>query len=222
MYYLIKSILGIFVTTMDKQEMLSNIQKIESEKVKNPSGNTAYDVRQRLLFINDVLNFLDTAFAKELYLVEKWKEKICQSKQTENPIFGYSWTQTEASYVLLQVKELLMQGNTIPSSELPTCRDKVSIPKPHENNDRQEPEHNTANKVEHTATTIEHVGMFLHAKNTFDFYNEIVTKLESEQIFSHRQLTPYETSLLAWAREEKDQAKHFGIENGFKAVIHGV
>ncbi len=30
MYYLIKSILGIFVTTMDKQEMLLNIKKIEN------------------------------------------------------------------------------------------------------------------------------------------------------------------------------------------------
>ena len=30
MYYLIKSISGIFVTTMDKQEMLSNIKKIEN------------------------------------------------------------------------------------------------------------------------------------------------------------------------------------------------
>ena len=219
MYYLIKSILGIFVTTMDKQEMLSNIQKIESEKVKNPSGNTD-DAQQRLLFINDVLNFLDTAFAKELYRVEKWKEKILQTLQNENSISGYSWTQTEASYVLLKVKELLIQVNTIPSSELPTCRDKVSIPKPYENNDRQEPEHNTANKVEHTATTIEHVGMFLHAKKTFDFYDEIVTKLESEQIFSRRQLTPYETRLLAWAREERDHAKHVGVENGFKAVIH--
>ena len=29
MYYLIKSILGIFVTKMDKQEILSVIQKIE-------------------------------------------------------------------------------------------------------------------------------------------------------------------------------------------------
>lgn len=221
MYYLIKSISGIFVTTMDKQEMLSNIKKIESEEVKNPSGNTD-DAQQRLLFINDVLNFLDTAFANELYRVEKWKEKIWQSKQTENSIFGYSWTQTEASYVLLKVKELLIQVNTKSSSELPTCRDKVSIPKPHENNDRQEPEHNTANKVEHTASTIEHVGMFLHAKNTFDFYDEIVTKLESEQIFSRRQLTPYETRLLAWAREERDQATHSGLENGFKAVIHGV
>lgn len=101
MYYLIKSISGIFVTTMDKQEMLSNIQKIESEKVKNPSGNTD-DAQQRLLFINDVLNFLDTAFAKELYRVEKWKEKICQSKQTENPIFGYSGTyiQKQVSFFL--------------------------------------------------------------------------------------------------------------------------
>lgn len=30
MYYLIKSISGIFVTTMDKQEMLSEIQKIDN------------------------------------------------------------------------------------------------------------------------------------------------------------------------------------------------
>ena len=65
MQYLIKSISGIFVTTMDKQEMLSEIQKIESEKVKYPSGNTEYDAQQRLLFINGVLMFLDTAFAKE-------------------------------------------------------------------------------------------------------------------------------------------------------------
>ena len=70
MYYLIKSISGIFVTTMDKQEMLSNIQMIESKKVKYPSGNTEYDAQQRLLFIIDVLHFLDTAFAKELYRVE--------------------------------------------------------------------------------------------------------------------------------------------------------
>ena len=90
MQYLIKSISGIFVTTMDKQEMLSNIQMIESGKVKYPSGNTAYDAERRLQFIINVLNFLDTAFAKELYRVEKWKEKILQTLQTENPIFCYS------------------------------------------------------------------------------------------------------------------------------------
>lgn len=221
MYYLIKSISGIFVTKMDRQEILSEIQKIESEKVKYPSGNTAYDAQQRLLFINDVLNFLDTAFANELYHVEKWKEKICQSKQTENPIFGYSWTQTEASYVLLQVKELLMQGNTIPSHELPTCRHEVSVPTPPENNAEQKHKSNTEKIVEHTASAILHTGTFISAQYTYNFYNEIVTKFESEQIVMHRQLTPYETQLLNWARTERDHARYATFEDAFKAVTHG-
>lgn len=221
MYYLIKSISGIFVTKMDRQEILSEIQKIESEKVKYPSGNTAYDAQQRLLFINDVLNFLDTAFANELYHVEKWKEKICQSKQTENPIFGYSWTQTEASYVLLQVKELLMQGNTIPSHELPTCRHEVSVPTPPENNAEQKHKSNTEKIVEHTASAILHTGTFISAQYTYNFYNEIVTKFESEQIVMHRQLTPYETQLLNWARTERDHARHARFDDAFKAVTHG-
>ena len=191
MYYLIKSISGIFVTTMDKQEMLSEIQLIESKKVKYPSGNTEYDTQQRLQFIIDVLNFLDTAFAKELYRVEKWKEKILQSKQTENSIFGYSWTQTEASYVLLQVKELLMQGNTIPSQELPTCRHEVSFPIPPENNTEHKQQNNTEKIVEHAASAILHTGTFISAQYTYNFYNEIVTKFEGEQRILHRQLTPY-------------------------------
>ena len=218
---MIKSISGIFVTTMNKQEMLSEIQKIESEKVKYPSGNTEYDAQQRLLFIIDVLNFLDTAFAKELYRVDKWKEKILQSKQTENFIFGYSWTQTEASYVLLQVKELLMQGNTIPSHELPTCRHEVSVPTPPENNEEQKQQNNTEKIVEHTASTILHVGTFLQAQYTYNFYNEIVTKFESEQIVMHRQLTPYENQLLNWARTEREHARYARFEDGFKVVTHG-
>ncbi len=221
MYYLIKSILGIFVTTMDKKEMLSNIRMIESDIVKDSSGNKVYDAKKRLQFINDVLYFLDTAFTKGLYHVEKWKEKIYQSFKKENEIFGYSWTQTEACYVLLKVKELLMQVNTIPSSELPTCRDEVSIPNPHENHNRQEQEHNTEKISEHTASAIVHAGMLIHARDTYNFYNEIVTKLESEQIILCRQLSPYETQLLNWAKEERGYAKKAGIKDGFKAVIYG-
>lgn len=221
MYYLIKSISGIFVTTMDKQEMLSNIQMIESGKVKYPSGNTAYDAERRLQFIINVLNFLDTAFAKELYRVEKWKEKILQTLQTENSIFGYSWTQTEASYVLLQVRELLMQGNTIPSHELPTCRHEVSIPTPPENDAEHKQQNNTEKIVEHAASAILHTGTFISAQYTYNFYNEIVTKFESEQIVMHRQLTPYENQLLNWARTERDHARYARFEDAFKAVTHG-
>ena len=221
MHYLIKNISGIFVTTMDKQEMLSNIQKIESEKVKYLSGNAAFDAKQRLLFINDVLNFLDTSFSKELYHVEKWKEKICQSQQAENPIFGYSGTQTEASYVLLQVKELLIHGNFISFHELPTCRHKVSIPTPPENNAEQKQQNNTEKVVEHAASTILHAGSFLHAQYTYNFYNEIVAKFESEQRIMHRQLTPYENQLLYWAREEREHARHARFDDGLKMVTHG-
>jgi hypothetical protein len=206
---------------MDKQEMLSEIQKIESEKVKYPSGNTEYDAQQRLLFINGVLMFLDTAFAKELYHVEKWKEKIYQSKQTENPIFGYSWTQTEASYVLLQVKELLLQGNTIPFHSLPTCRHEVSVPTPPENNEEQKQQNNTEKIVEHTASAILHTGTFISAQYTYNFYNEIVTKFESEQIVMHRQLTPYENQLLNWARTERDHARYARFDDAVKVVTHG-
>ena len=221
MHYLIKSISGIFVTTMDKQEMISNIQKIESKKVKYPSGNTAFDAQQRLQFIIDVLNFLDTAFTNGLYHVEEWKEKILQTLQKENSIFGYSWTQLEACDVLLQVKELLMQGNTIPSHELPTCRHEVSVPTPPENNAKQKQQNNTEKIVEHAASAILHTGTFISARYTYNFYNEIVTKFESEQICLHRQLTPYETQLLNWARTERDHARYARFEDAFKAVTHG-
>ena len=222
MHYLIKSISGIFVTTMDRQEMLSEIQKIESGKVKYPSGNTEYDAQRRLQFINDVLNFLDTAFAKELYHVEKWKEKIYQSKQTENPIFGYSGTYMEAGLILSRIRQILQYENTIPFHSLPTCRHEVSIPTPPENNEEQKQQNNTEKIVEHTASTILHTGTFLQAQYTYNFYNEIVTKFESEQIVMHRQLTPYENRLLTWAREERDHAQHARNKDGFKLVTHGV
>ena len=221
MYYLIKSISGIFVTKMDKQEILSEIQKIESGLSIYSYGNTKLDSQRRLQFINDVLNFLDTAFAKELYRVDKWKEKILQSKQTENIIFGYSGTQTEASNVLFQVKNLLIQENTIPFNSLPTCRHEVSIPTPPANNEEQKQQNNTEKTVEHTASTILHAGTFLQAQYTYNFYNEIVTKFESEQIVMHRQLTPYETQLLNWARTERDHARHARFEDAFKAATHG-
>ena len=221
MYYLIKSISGIFVTTMDKQEILSEIQKIESEMSIYIYGNTKLDSQRRLQFINDVLNFLDTAFTKELYHVETWKEKIRKNLQTENIIFGYSGTQTEASYVLLQVRELLMQGNTIPSHELPTCRHEVSIPTPPENNAEQKHKNNTEKIVEHTASAILHTGTLIFAQYTYNFYNEIVTKFESEQIVMHRQLTPYENQLLNWARTERDHARYARFDDAVKVVTHG-
>lgn len=37
----------------------------------------------------------------------------------------------------------------------------------------------------------------------------------------HRQLTPYETQLLNWARTERDHARHARFEDAFKAVTHG-
>ena len=221
MQYLIKSISGIFVTTMDKQEMLSEIQKIESKKVKYPSGNTEYDAQQRLLFINGVLMFLDTAFAKELYHVEKWKEKIYQSKQTENPIFGYSGTYMEAGLILSRIRQILQYENTIPFHSLPTCRHEVSVPTPPENNEEQKQQNNTEKIIEHTASTILHAGTFLQAQYTYNFYNEIVTKFESEQIAMHRQLTQYETRLLDRAKAERDHARHSSFEDGLKMVTHG-
>lgn len=222
MYYLIKSISGIFVTKMDKQEILSEIQKIESGLSIYSYGNTKLDSQRRLQFINDVLNFLDTAFTKELYHVETWKEKIRKSLQTENIIFGYSGTQTEASNVLFQVKNLLIRENTIPFNSLPTCRPEASVPTPHENNTEQKQEGNTEKILNHAASAILHAGMFLYAQHTYNFYNEIVANFESEQRILHRQLTPYENQLLSWAREERDHAQHARNKDGFKAAIHGV
>lgn len=221
MHYLIKSISGIFVTTMDKQEMISEIQKIESGIVKNPSGNTAYNAERRLQFIINVLNFLDTAFTKELYHVEKWKEKIYQSKQTENPIFGYSGIYMEAGLILSRIRQILQYENTIPFHSLPTCRHEVSVPTPPENNAEQKHKNNTEKIVEHAASAILHTGTFISAQYTYNFYNEIVTKFESEQIVMHRQLTPYETQLLNWARTERDHARYARFEDGFKTVAHG-
>ena len=222
MHYLIKSISGIFVTKMDKQEILSEIQKIESGLSIYSYGNTKLDSQRRLQFINDVLNFLDTAFTKELYHVETWKEKIRKSLQTENIIFGYSGTQTEASNVLFQVKNLLIQENTIPFNSLPTCRHEVSVPTPPENNAEQKQEENTEEILKHSASAMLHAGMFLYAQYTYNFYNEIVARFEGEQRILHRQLTPYENRLLTWAREERDHAQHARNKDGFKAAIHGV
>ena len=222
MHYLIKSISGIFVTTMDKQEMLSEIQKIESGLSIYSYGNTKLDSQRRLQFINDVLNFLDTAFTKELYHVETWKERIRKSLQTENIIFGYSGTQTEASNVLFQVKNLLIRENPIPFNSLPTCRHEASVPTPHENDAEHKQQNNTEKIVEHAASAILHTGTFISAQYTYNFYNEIVTKFENEQIVLHRQLTPYENQLLNWAKTERDHARYARNKDGFKAAIHGV
>jgi len=207
---------------MDKHKILSEIQKIESEKVKYPSGNTALDGRRRLLFINDVLIFLDTAFTKELYHVENWKEKIRQSQQTEDLSYGYSWTQVEASNVLLQVKELLIQGNITPFCSLPTCRNEIYAPIPHKNNAEQRLQDKTEKIIIHAASAILHAGMFLHAQYTYNFHSEIVATYESEQRILRRQLTPYENQLLTWAREEREHAQYARNKDGFKVAIHGV
>ena len=221
MHYLIKSISGIFVTTMDKQEMLSEIQKIESGLSIYSYGNTKLDSQRRLQFINDVLNFLDTAFTKELYHVETWKEKIRQSLQTENVIFGYSGTQLEASNVLLQIKNLLIQENTIPFNSLPTCRHEIAVPTPHESNTERKQQDNTERIIKYAASAMLHAGMFLYAQYTYNFYNEIVAKFESEQKILQRQLTPYENKLLTWAREERNYAQQARNKDGFKAAVHG-
>lgn len=220
MYYLIKSISGIFVTTMDKQKILSEIQKIESG-ISMYYGNTTLDSQRRLQFINDVLNFLDTAFTKELYLVEKWKQKILRSYENEKATSGYGWTQLEASNVLLQVKTLIIYGNTIPFNSFPTCRHEVSAPIPHKNNAEQKQTDKEDRIIYHAASAILHTGMFLYAQYTYNFYDEIVAKFESEQRILRRQLTPYENRLLTWAKEERDHAQHARNKDGFKVVVHG-
>ncbi len=220
MYYLINSTSGIFVTKKDKREILSEIQKIESG-VYMYSINTTLDSQRRLQFINDVLNFLDTAFTKELYHVETWKEKILKSLQSENVILGYSGTQTEASNVLYQVKDLLIRGNIIPFNALATWRNEVSVPTPQVNNAEQKQQNNTERIIIHAVSAFLHSGMFMYAQYTYNFYNEIVAKFESEQRIMRRQLTPYESRLLIWAREERDHAQHARNKDGFKVVIHG-
>ena len=221
MYYLINSTSGIFVTKKDKREILSEIQKIESG-VSMYSGNTTLDSQRRLQFINDVLNFLDTAFTKELYHVEKWKQKILRSYENEKATSGSGWTQIDASNILLQVKTLFIYGNTIPFRALPTCRHEVSVPAPHKSNIEQKQQDNTERIIIHAVSAFLHSGMFLYAQYTYNFYNEIVTKFESEQRILRRQLTPYENRLLTWAREERDHAQQARNKDGFKAAIHGV
>lgn len=221
MYYLIKSISGIFVTTMDKQKILSEIQKIESG-ISMYYGNTTLDSQRRLQFINDVLNFIDTAFTKELYHVEQWKQKIIRSYENEKATSGYGWTQVEASNILLQVKTLVIYGNIIPFNALPTCRHEVSVPAPHKSNTEQKQQDNTERIIIHAVSAFLHSGMFLYAQYTYNFYDEIVAKFESEQRILHRQLTPYENRLLSWAREERDHARQARNKDGFKAAIYGV
>lgn len=220
MYYLIKSISGIFVTTMDKQKILSEIQKIESG-VSMYYGNTTLDSQRRLQFIKDVLNFLDTAFTKELYHVEQWKQKILRSYENEKATSGYGWTQVEASNILLQVKTLVIYGNIIPFNALPTCRHEISAPIPHKNNVEQKQTDNEDRIIDHAVSAMLHTGMFLYAQYTYNFYNEIVVQLESEQRILRRQLTPYENRLLTWAKDERDYAQQARNKDGFKAVIQG-
>ena len=220
MYYLINSTSGIFVTTMDKQEILSEIQKIESG-ISMYYGNTLLDSQRRLQFINYVLNFLDTAFTKELYHVEQWKQKILRSYENEKATSRYGWTQVEASNILLQVKTLVIYGNIIPFNALPTCRHEISAPIPHKNNVEQKQTDNEDRIIDHAASAMLHTGMFLYAQYTCNFYNEIVAKFECEQRILPRQLTPYENRLLSWAKEERDYAQHARNKDGFKAVIHG-
>jgi len=221
MYYLINSTSGIFVTTMDKQKILSEIQKIESG-ISMYYGNTTLDSQRRLQFINDVLNFLDTAFTKELYHVEQWKQKILRSYENEKATSGYGWTQVEASNILLQVKTLVIYGNIIPFNALPTCRHEISAPIPHKNNVEQKQTDNEDRIIDHAVSAFLHSGMFLYAQYTYNFYNEIVAKFESEQRILRRQLTPYENRLLTWAIEERNHAQQARNKNSFKAAIHGV
>lgn len=194
---------------------------MELGMVKYPSGNVALDSQRRLQFINNVLNFSDTAFTKELYHVENWKEKIRRSLQSENVIFGYSGTQLEASNVLLQIKNLLIQENTIPFNSLPTCRHEIAVPTSHESNAERKQQDNTERIIKYAASAMLHAGMFLYTQYTYNFYNEIVAQFEIEQSISHRQLTSYENKLLTWAREERNYAQQARNKDGFKAAVHG-
>ena len=80
---------------------------------------------------------------------------------------------------------------------------------------------NTEKIVEHAASAILHTGTLIFAQYTYNFYNEIVTKFESEQIVMHRQLTPYENQLLNWARTERDHARYARFDDAVKVVTHG-
>ena len=222
MYYLINSTLGIYVTTMDKDEILSKIKGMESRKLVNPSGNNMWDSQRRLQFVQDVLTFLDTTFTKELYYVEQWKQKIYQSLQNEDGIFCYSWTQLAASDVLFNIKQLLIKDNTIAYDLLPICHDTKSVPVPHNITTEQNQRTTTERIIEHSATAIFHGLKTWHAKDTYSFYDKMICTLENEQRFSHRQLTPFESKLLVWARAERDCANETMIKDGFKTAIHTV
>lgn len=117
---------------------------------------------------------------------------------------------------------MLIQENTIPFNSLPTCRHEVSVPTPHESNVEQKQKDNTEKILKHAALAMLHAGMLLCAQYTYNFYNEIVARFESEQRILHRQLTPYENRLLTWASVERNHAQHVRNKDGLKAVIHGV
>lgn len=222
MYYLINSTSGIFVTTMDKNEILSKIQEIESHKLDHASGNTMLDSQQRLQFINDVLTFLNTTFAKELYHAEKWKNKILHSLQKEDGLCNYGWTQLAASEVIGDIKLLLIKDNTIAYDSLPSCTDKKSIPAPHNINAGQDQRSNAEKIIDHTATAFMHGIKVWYAKDTYNFYNKIICTLENEQRFFGRQLSPFESELLMWARTERDHANKALIKDGLKTAIHSI
>lgn len=218
MYYLINSTSGIFVTMMDKDEILSNIQEIESHKFVNPSDNTMYNSQLRLQFISEVLTFLDTTFTKELYHIEQWKQTIQQSLQNEDGIFCYNRTLFLTSNVLLTIKQLLIKDNTIAYDLLPTCHDTKSVPMPNTITTEQHLRTTTERIIEHSATAIFHGLKMWHAKDTYSFYDKMICTLENEQRLLHRQLTPFESKLLVWARTERKYANEAMIKDGLKTA----
>lgn len=221
MHYLINSLSGIFVTKMDKYEILSQIQERESHKVYS-GGNTMWDSQQRLQFIIDVLTFLNSTFTKELYHVEKWKNKILFSLQKEDGLSNYGWTQLAASEVVGEIKLLLIKDNTIAYDSLPICTDTKSIPVPHTISTGQGQRSNTESIIDHTATAIMHRVKVWYAQDTYNFYNKMICTLENEQRFLGRQLSLFESKLLIWARTERDHANEAVMKDGFKTVVHAV
>ena len=220
MYYLINSISGIFVTTMDKDEILSKIQEIESQDLVNSYGNIMQDTQLRLQFINDVQSFLDVTFTKELYHVEHWKQRIRQSLQNEDESFCYSWTLFIASVVLVKIKQLLINDNVIAYDLLTTCYDMKVVPVPHHINTEKKQRTTAERIIEHSATAILYGQKAWHAKDTYGFYNKMICTLEYEQFFLHRQLTPFESKLLVWARTEREHANEAMIKEGCKTAVH--
>jgi hypothetical protein len=81
------------------------------------------------------------------------------------------------------------------------CCHEISVPTPHENNAEQKQHDNAVRIITHaTSAMLHNTGMLLFAQHTYNFYNEIVARFESEQRILHRQLTPYENRLFTWAR----------------------